>query len=63
MDSDTTALIRVSISHAFLFGFRTIMLICAGLSVASAAVAALMIPTKSEQIALNSVRTGLVTGR
>jgi EmrB/QacA subfamily drug resistance transporter len=63
MDSDTTALIRVSISHAFLFGFRTIMLICAGLSVASAAVSALMIPTKSEQIALNSVRTGLVTGR
>jgi len=63
MNSDATALIRRSISHAFLFGFRTIMLICAGLSVASAAIAALMIPTKAEQIALNSVRTGLVTGR
>src|SRR6201987_4927343 len=63
LDVDTAALIRVSISHAFLFGFRTIMLICAGLSLASAAIAALMIPTRAEQIALNSVGTGLVTGR
>jgi EmrB/QacA subfamily drug resistance transporter len=47
LDADTTALIRVSISHAFVFGFRTVMLICAGLSVASAAVASLMIPVKT----------------
>src|ERR1700733_7984615 len=47
LDTDTTALIRVSISQAFVFGFRTVMLICAGLSVASAAVASLMIPVKT----------------
>jgi EmrB/QacA subfamily drug resistance transporter len=41
--ADTTAFIRTSISYAFVFGFRTIMLICAGLSLSSAAVAALMI--------------------
>jgi len=44
LDSATTALIRASISHAFVFGFRTIMLICAGLSVAGALAAWLMIP-------------------
>jgi EmrB/QacA subfamily drug resistance transporter len=47
LDSATTALIRASISHAFVFGFRTIMLICAGLSLASAAVASVMIPAKT----------------
>jgi EmrB/QacA subfamily drug resistance transporter len=48
LDADTTAVIRVSISHAFVFGFRTVMLICAGLSLASAAVAWLMIPARAE---------------
>jgi MFS family permease len=48
LDANTTALIRVSISHAFVFGFRTVMLICAGLSLASAAVASLMIPARVE---------------
>ncbi|HEV2400162.1 MAG TPA: MFS transporter [Candidatus Sulfotelmatobacter sp.] len=43
LDADKTALIQVSISHAFVFGFRCVMLICAGLSLASAAVASLMI--------------------
>ncbi len=38
------AVIRASISHAFVFGFRTVMLICAGLSLASALAAWLMIP-------------------
>jgi hypothetical protein len=47
MDVDTRALIRMSISHAFVFGFRTVMLICAGLSLASAAIAFVMIPTKA----------------
>jgi EmrB/QacA subfamily drug resistance transporter len=46
LDADTTTLIRVSISHAFVFGFRAVMLICAGLSSASAAVASVMIPAK-----------------
>ncbi len=48
LDADTTAVIRASISRAFVFGFRTIMLICAGLSLASAAVARLMIPLRNE---------------
>ena len=47
LDADTAAVIRMSISHAFVFGFRTVMLICAGLSVASAVVAWLMIPAKT----------------
>jgi EmrB/QacA subfamily drug resistance transporter len=54
LDVDTTARIRVSISHAFVFGFRTVMLICAGLCVAGAAVASLMIPAK----ALNRAQVG-----
>jgi hypothetical protein len=48
LNSDTTTLIQVSISHAFVFGFRIVMFICAGLSLASAAVASLMIPVKTE---------------
>ena len=48
LDADTTAVIRASISRAFVFGFRTVMLICAGLSLASAAVAWLMIPLRTE---------------
>ena len=47
LGSDTTRLIHASISHAFVFAFRTIMLICAGLSSASAAVASLMIPSRT----------------
>ena len=50
LDADTTALIRLSISRAFLFGFRTVMLICAGLSLASAAVASLMIPATTQEM-------------
>ena len=46
LDSATTAQIRASISQAFVFGFRTVMLMCAGLSLASAAAASLMIPGK-----------------
>ncbi len=37
LDADKTALIRASISHSFVFGFRSVMLICAGLSLASVA--------------------------
>jgi EmrB/QacA subfamily drug resistance transporter len=46
--ADTTAVIRASISHAFVSGFRTVMSVCAGLSLASAAVAWLMIPPRTE---------------
>ena len=47
LEANTTALVRKSVSNAFLFGFRTIMLICAGLSLASALVAWLMIPART----------------
>jgi EmrB/QacA subfamily drug resistance transporter len=47
LDAQTAALLRHSISHAFVFGFRIVTLICAGLCVASAAVASLMIPANS----------------
>lgn len=40
----TAAVVRNAISQAFVFGFRVLMLACAGLSLASAGVAALMIP-------------------
>ncbi|MGC1784529.1 MAG: MFS transporter [Acidobacteriaceae bacterium] len=40
----TTAAIQGAIEEAFVFGFRIVMLICVGLSVASSAVAWLMIP-------------------
>ena len=48
LDAGTAELIRASISRAFVFGFRTIMLICSGLSIASSAVALLMIPKKEQ---------------
>ena len=44
LDPGTTAAIKEAIREAFVFGFRIVMLICAGLSVASAAVAKLMLP-------------------
>lgn len=40
------AAIRTSVSQAFVFGFRLVMLVCAGLSITSAAMAWLMIPAK-----------------
>jgi EmrB/QacA subfamily drug resistance transporter len=44
VDPVTSAAIKESIREAFIFGFRIDTLICAGMSVASAAVAWLMIP-------------------
>ena len=41
--------IKESIGEAFVFGFRIVILICAGLSVASAAAAWFMIPKNSER--------------
>jgi EmrB/QacA subfamily drug resistance transporter len=41
LDSRTATAIRVAVQHAFIFGFRVIMLICAGLGAASSAVALL----------------------
>jgi EmrB/QacA subfamily drug resistance transporter len=48
LDSAVAAQIHAAISHAFVLGFRTVMLICAGLSLASAAVAAAMIPARTK---------------
>ena len=47
LDANTATVIRASVSRAFVFGFRLVMLISAGLSVGSAAVARLMISAKS----------------
>jgi EmrB/QacA subfamily drug resistance transporter len=44
LNPTTKAAIHESIGDAFVFGFRIVMLICAALSLASAAVARLMIP-------------------
>jgi hypothetical protein len=48
LDANSMATIREAIAHAFVVGFRTVMLICAGLAAASAAAASLMIPPKIE---------------
>ena len=45
LDLSTGTAIRESVREAFLFGFRLIMAICAGLSVASAAATWLLIPS------------------
>jgi EmrB/QacA subfamily drug resistance transporter len=44
LDPRTKAIIQGAIAEAFVFGFRLVMVICAGLSVASSTVAWLMIP-------------------
>jgi EmrB/QacA subfamily drug resistance transporter len=47
LDPARRATIKESVKEAFVFGFRIVMLICAGLSLASAAVARLMIPKQT----------------
>jgi EmrB/QacA subfamily drug resistance transporter len=49
LNPDMKIAIRESIGAAFVFGFRIVMLICTGLSVAGAAVAWLMIPKDRER--------------
>src|SRR5713101_7955530 len=51
LNADTTAVIRASISRAFVFGFRTVMLICASLAVTSAAFAWRMIAVNAKPLA------------
>ena len=48
IDPGTRGVVRESIAQAFVFGFRLVMLICAGLSAASSLVAWLMVPEKPE---------------
>jgi MFS family permease len=45
-DDSMRAVVGEFVREAFVFGFRVVALICAGLSMASAAVAALVIPKK-----------------
>jgi len=47
IDSQTATTIRSAIAESFIFGFRLIMLLCAGLAIASAAVAWRKIPAES----------------
>jgi EmrB/QacA subfamily drug resistance transporter len=47
VDAHTAVAIRASISHAFVFGFRIEMLICAALSLASSVVAWLLFPGRT----------------
>jgi hypothetical protein len=46
LDAGVAAKIRALVSQAFVFGFRVVMLICAGLAMTSATFAWLMIPAK-----------------
>ncbi len=46
LDSQTSATIRGAVAQAFVFGFRVIMLLCASLALASAAVAWRKIPAR-----------------
>jgi EmrB/QacA subfamily drug resistance transporter len=50
LDQSSITAIKNSIEEAFVFGFRIVILICAGLSLASAAVAWLMIPKNRERV-------------
>jgi EmrB/QacA subfamily drug resistance transporter len=43
LDQQTSSAVRIAITQAFIFGFRIVMLICAGLAIASSATAAIMI--------------------
>jgi hypothetical protein len=47
LPAQTSSAVQAAIAHAFIFGFRLIMLICAALAVASAAVASRMIPPRT----------------
>src|SRR5260370_10358330 len=50
----TRAIIKQSIGEAFVFGYRIVMLICAGLALASAAVAWRMIPKSGDDLGRRS---------
>jgi EmrB/QacA subfamily drug resistance transporter len=54
LDASTRAAIKESVGEAFVFGFRMIMLICAGLSLASAAATWVMIPKESDRSRLSA---------
>jgi hypothetical protein len=47
LDAHTSLAVQAAIIQAFVFGFRLIMLVCAGFALASAAVASRMIPSRA----------------
>jgi hypothetical protein len=49
LDPIANAAIKESVREAFVYGFRIVLSICAGLSLASAAVAWLMIPPEHDR--------------
>jgi MFS family permease len=49
LDPDTSSEIKASVNRAFVYGFRLIMLICAGLSILSAAQSWWLIPDLQQQ--------------
>jgi hypothetical protein len=49
LDAQASSAIQAAIAHAFVHAFRMVVLICAALAVASAAVAARMIHARAEQ--------------
>jgi len=53
LDLNTSSEIKASVNEAFVYGFRLVMLICAALSVASAACSWLLIGIKPTPIAIN----------
>jgi len=56
LDAGTAAAVRDDITRAFVFGFRVIMVICAGLALASAGIALRMIPSGVPAPIENSTR-------
>jgi hypothetical protein len=56
IDPALTAAIKEALAKSFVFGFRVVILICAGLAAASSAVAGLMIPNGTSNS--SSVRSG-----
>ena len=49
LDAKTSATIRTDVVQAFIFGFRLVMLLCAGLAAGSAGVALRMIPSRGAE--------------
>lgn len=56
LDVSTSTAVRESVKESFVFGFRTVMLACAGLSLAGAAVAWLMIRNRPDSSGVAAIR-------
>jgi len=54
LDPNTSSAIKAAVDQAFIHGFRLVMLICAALSIASAACSWLLIASKSSPLMINA---------